>query len=102
MIGFVIGDCDMVTGFRLVGVEGKEATSASEALNALKEVLARKNYAIIIISQELSNQKEVQLEIDKTRRERTAPLIVEFPSSSGVANPASLSELVSKSLGVRM
>jgi|WetSurMetagenome_2_1015567.scaffolds.fasta_scaffold466222_1 vacuolar-type H+-ATPase subunit F/Vma7 len=102
MNGFVIGDNDMLTGFRLVGVEGKEATSAAEALNALKEVLARKDYAIIIISQELANQSEVQLEINKTRKERTAPLIVEFPSSSGKANPVSLSELVSKSLGVRM
>jgi vacuolar-type H+-ATPase subunit F/Vma7 len=102
MIGFVIGDNDMLTGFRLVGVEGKEATSATEALNALKEVLARKDYAVIIISQEFASQKEVQLEIDKTRRERTSPLIVEFPSSIGGANPVSLSELVSKSLGVRM
>jgi vacuolar-type H+-ATPase subunit F/Vma7 len=102
MNGFVIGDNDMLTGFRLVGVEGKEATSGAEALKALKEVLARKEYAIIIISQELANQSEVQFEINKTRRERTAPLIVEFPSSSGKANSVSLSELVSKSLGVRM
>jgi vacuolar-type H+-ATPase subunit F/Vma7 len=101
MIGFVIGDCDMVTGFGLVGIDGKEAASASEALTVLKEVVG-KDYAIIIIGQELANQKEVQLEIVKTRRERTAPLIVEFPSSSGRANPTSLSELVGKSLGVRM
>jgi vacuolar-type H+-ATPase subunit F/Vma7 len=102
MKGFVIGDNDMITGFGLVGVEGKEATSEQEALIALKEALARSDLALIIISQQYSTQSVVQTEISKTRRERTSPLIVEFPSSRGSAKPASLSELVSKSLGVRM
>ena len=31
MIGFVIGDSDMITGFRLVGVEGIEVSTADEA-----------------------------------------------------------------------
>ena len=31
MLGYVIGDSDMITGFRLVGVEGVEVTSVDEA-----------------------------------------------------------------------
>ena len=31
MIGYVIGDSDMITGFRLVGVEGAEAATPDEA-----------------------------------------------------------------------
>ncbi len=34
MIGYVIGDSDMITGFRLVGVEGVEVSTNNEALQA--------------------------------------------------------------------
>ena len=43
MIGYVIGDSDMITGFKLVGVEGVEVTSANEAREALNRVLTRKD-----------------------------------------------------------
>ena len=54
MLGYVIGDADMVTGFRLVGVEGVEATSADEAGQALDKALTRTDLAIVIISEEFS------------------------------------------------
>jgi V/A-type H+-transporting ATPase subunit F len=97
-----IGDNDMITGFRLVGVQGKEATSSKQTLDALKEALARRDLAIIILSQDFSAEPQIQQEISKIRKERTVPLIVEFPSGKGDAGETSLSQLVSKSLGVRM
>ena len=102
MLGYVIGDMEMVTGFRLVGVEGVEATSADEADQALTKALARNDLAIIIISEEFSVQPQMHELIEKTRRERREPLIVEIPGSKGKPSQTKMSDLVSKTLGVRI
>ncbi len=102
MLGFVIGDNDMVTGFRLVGVEGVEATSADEAGQALDKALARTDIAIVVISEEFSTQPHLHERIEKIRRERREPLIVEVPGSKGKPSETRMSDLISKTLGVRI
>lgn len=102
MLGFVIGDSDMVTGFRLVGVEGTEATSASEAQEALEKALGRNDIAIIVVSEEFSSQPQLREEIDKVRRDRVTPMIVEVPASRGKPSEISMSDIISKTLGIRM
>ncbi len=102
MLGYVIGDADMVTGFRLVGVEGVETTSVDEAGKALEKALARNDLAIVIISEEYSAQPQLHERIDKVRRERREPLIVEIPGSKGKPSETRVSDLVSKALGVRI
>jgi vacuolar-type H+-ATPase subunit F/Vma7 len=102
MLGFVIGDSDMVTGFRLVGVEGAEANSADEAQNALQKALAHNDLAIVIVNEELSAQPQLRETIDKVRRERISPLILEVPSSRGKPSEILMSDIISKTLGVRI
>ncbi len=102
MLGFVIGDGDLVSGLRLVGVEGVEAASAEQAEHALEEALKRTDLALIIVSEELSSQPQLRKTIDAVRRNRTQPLIVEVPGSGGKPSQINMSDLVSKSLGVRM
>jgi vacuolar-type H+-ATPase subunit F/Vma7 len=102
MLGFVIGDNDMITGFRLVGVEGVEASSADEAEQALDKVLSRTDLAIVIISEEFSTQPQLHERIEKIRRERREPLIVEVPGSKGKPSETRMSDLISKTLGVRI
>ena len=102
MLGFVIGDNDMVTGFRLVGVEGTEATSVDEAWEALDKALTRNDLAIVIISEEFSAQPPLHEAIDRVRRERISPLIVEVPGSRGKPSEIRMSDLISKTLGIRM
>jgi len=102
MLGYVIGDADMVTGFRLVGVEGVETTSVDEAGKALEKALARNDLAIVIISEEYSAEPQLHERIDKVRRERREPLIVEIPGSKGKPSETRVSDLVSKALGVRI
>jgi len=102
MLGYVIGDADMVTGFRLVGIEGVEAASVDEAGLALEKALARNDLAIVVISEEFSAQPQLHERIDKVRRERREPLIVEIPGSSGKPSETRMSDLVSKTLGVRI
>ena len=102
MLGFVIGDNDMITGFRLVGVEGVEVASADEAQQALENVLMRSDVAVVLVSHTFSSHPALREAIDKVRRERTTPLIVEVPGSKGPSGETSISDLVSKALGVRL
>lgn len=102
MLGFVIGDSNMVTGFRLVGVEGIEVASVDEAWRSLDNALARNDLAIIIISEDFSTQTRIQAEIDKVRRERRSPLIIELPGSRGKQSQFSMANLISKTLGVKL
>jgi vacuolar-type H+-ATPase subunit F/Vma7 len=102
MNGFVIGDSDMVTGFRLVGVQGAEASTEQEAQKAFEDAVSRNDLAIIIISEEFSSHDPLQKEIEKTRLERASPLIVEIPSSKSKPSKVHISDLVSKTLGIRL
>ena len=102
MLGFVIGDSDMITGFRLVGIEGIEANSIDEAKQALTSVLKRNDVAIVLLSQAFSTEKSIREEIDQARHDRNTPLIVEIPGSIGPSQETRISELVSKALGVRV
>ena len=100
MHAFVIGDSQMATGFRLVGVESVEATSVTEARKALSNVLERSDVAIVLISEELAS--EMRDEIDKLRLSRITPLIVAVPGSSGAVGETKISDLITKTLGVRV
>ena len=102
MLGYVIGDADMITGFRLVGVQGVEATSVDEAGQALDNALTRTDLAIVIISEEFSVLPQLHERIEKIRRERREPLIVEIPGSKGKPIETRMSDLISKTLGVRI
>jgi V/A-type H+/Na+-transporting ATPase subunit F len=102
MLGYVIGDSDMTTGFRLVGVEGTEVASVEEAAQVLNEALRRSDLAIVIISEEFSAQPKLRKIIDQLRREQRNPLIVEIPGSRGKPSEARMSDLISKTLGVRL
>jgi vacuolar-type H+-ATPase subunit F/Vma7 len=102
MIGYVIGDGDMLTGFRLVGIEGAEANTVDEAQQALNQALARSDIAIIILSEAFASEPSIREQVDKVRQERVTPLIVELPGSKSPANKAKLSDNISKLLGIKM
>ena len=102
MIGYVIGDSDMITGFRLVGVEGTEVSTDDEAIQALHKTLARSEIGVIIISESLANSPSMREEVDKLRQERITPLIVQIPGSKGASNKTQLSDIVSKILGIKI
>ena len=102
MIGYVIGDSDMITGFRLVGVEGAEVTTVDEAWQALNDVLNRSDISIIVISEVFSMDPAFHAQIDKIRQERITPLIVELPGSRGPSSTTTISDTISKILGIRI
>jgi vacuolar-type H+-ATPase subunit F/Vma7 len=102
MIGFVIGDSDMITGFRLVGIEGTEASTIDEAKQAFHDSLSRNDIGVIIISEAFFSDTSLRAEVDKVRQERVTPLIVEIPGSKGMADKIQLSEMISKILGIKI
>jgi V/A-type H+-transporting ATPase subunit F len=102
MIGFIIGDSDMITGFKLVGIEGIEASTIDEAKEAFHKSLSRTDIGVIIISETFFSDSSLREEVDKVRQERITPLIVEIPGSKGMANKMQLSEMVSKILGIKI
>ena len=102
MIGFVIGDSDMITGFRLVGIEGTEASTIDEAKQAFHDLLSRNDIGVIIISEDFFSDTSLREEVDKVRQERVTPLIVEIPGSKGMADKMQLSEMISKILGIKI
>jgi V/A-type H+-transporting ATPase subunit F len=102
MIAYVIGDSDMITGFKLVGVEGVEATSTVEVKEALHKAVTRDDIAVIIISEDFLNDQSVRDEVDKLRQERVTPSIVAIPGSKGQSTQPQLSEIISKILGIKI
>jgi vacuolar-type H+-ATPase subunit F/Vma7 len=102
MIGYVIGDSDMITGFRLVGVEGAEAVTTEEAMQALSHALARSDVGVIIISEAYFSDASIRMQVDKIRQERVTPLIVVLPGSRGPAEGTPLSQTISRILGIKL
>jgi V/A-type H+-transporting ATPase subunit F len=102
MFSYVIGDGDMITGFKLVGVEGTEVSSADEAQQALNKALTRKDIAIVLISEEYSSNASLREQIDKVRQERVTPMILEIPGSRGQSSRTELSDVIGKILGIRL
>jgi vacuolar-type H+-ATPase subunit F/Vma7 len=96
MNGYVIGDNDMLNGFRLVGVEGVEVNSLDETQKALNDALNRTDIAVLIISGVFSNEPSIREKIDKVRLERMTPLIVEGAFKQGDVKQAQLSDIISK------
>jgi vacuolar-type H+-ATPase subunit F/Vma7 len=102
MIGYVIGDSDMITGFKLVGVDGTEASTVDEAKQALHKALTRTDIGVIIISDAFFTDPSMQQEVDKIRQDRVTPMVVEVPGSKGSANKMQLSDMISKILGIKI
>jgi len=77
MEGYFIGDKDLVLGFRLVGIKGKDVSNKEECLKVLKEVINEGDAKIVFVGEDLSTQ--IQDELDAIRSRRKDSLIVEVP-----------------------
>lgn len=97
----VIGNPDAVLGFSLVGVEGKPATTAEEAIQALDDCMAAHDIGIVLVTQDVS--RLIEAKMDRLKLKSTVPLVVEIPGPEGVsANQASLSDVVLRAIGIRI
>ncbi len=97
----VIGNPAAVLGFSLVGVEGRAASNAAEANQALDSLLAAPDVGIILVTDDIAALIEARMEALKMHS--TVPLVVEIPSPGGPPSGKSpLSEVVKRAIGIKL
>jgi V/A-type H+/Na+-transporting ATPase subunit F len=98
----VIGDADIVSGFRLGGVKRAEiANSADEAIAAFDKIFDEE-ISIIIITQVLAN--EIRDHINRKIGSSVLPMIIEIPDKDGSSEGSSdqMADLIKRVIGVEM
>ena len=100
MHALVIGDYDMVTGFRLVGINGVVVSTVAEAQHMLSKAVEDIDVALIIISEDFSTK--IRNFVDELRLNRISPLIIELPGRSGPSGAIDMSTIVNKAIGVKV
>lgn len=98
----IIGDIDVVSGFRLGGVKRAEvANSAEEAVAAFDKILDEE-ISIIIITQVLAN--EIRNHINRKIGSSVLPMIIEIPDKDGSSEGPSdqMADLIKRVIGVEM
>lgn len=75
----VLGDRDSVMGFKALGLDTCFAENAEEARRTLHR-LAREEYAIIYITEQLASQLEADIERYKTQ---VTPAVILIPGKGG-------------------
>lgn len=72
----MVTDPETATGFRLAGIEVREAASPQAALEHLR-ALVTLDYGLIAVNEELL--RGLDDEIDRLMRDRDLPIVVPFP-----------------------
>jgi V/A-type H+-transporting ATPase subunit F len=97
----VIGHPDAVLGFSLAGVDGKVATTAAQANQALDDTLASRDVGVILVTGETARLIEARM--DKLKLRSHVPLVIEIPGPEGLpSDQPSLNDVVFRAIGVRI
>jgi vacuolar-type H+-ATPase subunit F/Vma7 len=97
---FVIGDENAVFGFALLGIEGEAVQSGAEAHAALSLALARRDLAILFVTDEWA--QVLRSDLDRLMVTLSSPLIVEIPGSSQPGGRPSLRAQIQQALDIRL
>jgi V/A-type H+/Na+-transporting ATPase subunit F len=94
----VVGERELVLGYRLLGVEDAHIASGSEAQKTIMDLFNSGNFALIIVG------NEARTSLSAATREKLessiVPLVVFMPSLTSQASEESLSLLARRVLGV--
>ena len=77
----IIGDEDAVLGFGMVGVSGKVAVDADQAMRAFESIIEDEETCIIIITERVADM--IRPTVDRYLFTESFPLIVEIPDRNG-------------------
>ena len=104
---FVIGERELVLGFKLVGVDGSIAANRSEALEAFNRVTGAGNLPVperpkvLILTEEVAGLLDE--EVLAWQKKATYPLIVEIPGLNGhLSGKRSLSDAIREAVGIQI
>ena len=96
---YCIADENTVRGFRLAGVSGQVVTTAPEAATALATAAARRDCAIIILTETVA--ESIRAQVERMCYELPQPLIVEIPGPAGpLPSRKSLRQLAQEAVGI--
>lgn len=94
---YVLGDRDMVLGFRLVGIEGKIVSQPEEARAEIKRLLCQKEFGIILVTEKVGKM----IDVEKFNYSYDFPLIVDLPDRNGPSGEkVSIEEIIKKAVGI--
>jgi vacuolar-type H+-ATPase subunit F/Vma7 len=97
----VIGHPDAVLGFSLTGINGQIATTAEEVQRAIDGVLTMPDVGIVLITDDVA--KFIEDRLNQMMLRSTRPLFIEIPGPEGMRpGRPSLSEVIQKTIGIRM
>ncbi|MCF0226626.1 MAG: V-type ATP synthase subunit F [Methanobrevibacter sp.] len=98
----IIGDFDMVSGFRLGGVKKAEIANDKETAIAALDKFLEDDVSIIIITQVLAN--EIREHINRKIGSNVLPMIIEIPDKDGSSEGSSdqMADLIKRVIGVEM
>jgi V/A-type H+-transporting ATPase subunit F len=97
---FVLGDEEAVLGFSLTGISGRTATTRAEVEDGLRQVLSDKSIGVLVITSDAAEM--VREEVDRLKIGAALPLILEVPSSTGMAIEVSIHRFIGEAIGVNL
>ena len=97
---FVIGEDDMVLGFRYAGLDGRAVSDAASARDALAYAIEQKPRGLIV-SQHVTEL--IRDEVNDLRVAPGPPVVVEAPGPDGpVEGRPTLLRLIQEAIGIRV
>jgi V/A-type H+-transporting ATPase subunit F len=97
---FCIGDQDAVTGFRLAGVEAREAKTPAEAKAAFKLATSMPEAGIVIITERIAEM--IREDVDSFLYTASFPLVIEIPDRQGPGPYRSnIADIVKMAVGIK-
>ncbi len=98
MTFFCIADKGSSLGFRLAGIETREISSRSDALEALKVALATEESGVLLVTEKAASF--IRQELNSLTYKNQKPLILELPSRGGTSKRSSVGDYLKDLIGV--
>ncbi|MFA5362690.1 MAG: V-type ATP synthase subunit F [Candidatus Omnitrophota bacterium] len=95
---FCIADKDSSLGFKLSGIETREAVTKQEALEGLRVAVATEGVGIIIVTSKIYDF--IKAEADEISHTNQFPLILEIPSRGDARKSKSSGDLLKELIGL--
>jgi vacuolar-type H+-ATPase subunit F/Vma7 len=96
---FCIADSASSPGFKLTGIETREVSARSEALEALKAAVSSEGIGVILVTQKAASL--IEAEMEELLYSKSLPLVLEIPSNGmETKKPKSASEILKKAIGI--
>jgi V/A-type H+-transporting ATPase subunit F len=94
----VVGDRELVLGYRLLGVEDTFSASGGESVKLLTDLLSTENYSLIVIS--ASVRRTIPQSLKERLEASIVPLVVFLPDLKTDVEEEPLAALARRVLGV--